>query len=102
MDSHALSPFGSDLKAYILEVTRTWPVQHKFSDVVHFVSGTLIIFTQGNGTKIQSKQFSEFGYQTRKGHGKLILLPRLARFTTIWNLLGIKTGNYISHILVIQ
>ena len=34
MDSHTLSPlsFGSDFKAYILEATRTWQVQHEFSD----------------------------------------------------------------------
>ena len=32
MDSHALRPFGSDLKAFILEVTKAWHVQHEFSD----------------------------------------------------------------------
>ena len=32
MDSHARSPFGSDLKAYTLEATRTWHVQNEFSD----------------------------------------------------------------------
>ena len=32
MDSHALSPFGSDLKAYVLEATKTWHVQHKLCD----------------------------------------------------------------------
>ena len=29
MDSHDLNPFGSDLKAYILEATRTWYVHHR-------------------------------------------------------------------------
>ena len=32
MDSHDLSPFGSDLKAYMLEATGTWYVRHEFSD----------------------------------------------------------------------
>ena len=32
IDSHALNPFGPDLKAYILEPTGTWHVQHEFSD----------------------------------------------------------------------
>ena len=32
MDSHDLSPFGSDLKAYILEASGTWYVHHEFSD----------------------------------------------------------------------
>ena len=32
MDSHDLSPFGSELKAYILEATRTWYAHHEFSD----------------------------------------------------------------------
>ena len=33
-------------------------------DLIHFVSGTMITFSQGDGTKIKSKQFSEFGSQT--------------------------------------
>ena len=32
MDSHDLSLFGSDLKACVLEATRTWYVHHEFSD----------------------------------------------------------------------
>ena len=32
MDSHDLSSFGSDLKAYIPEATTTWYVHHEFSD----------------------------------------------------------------------
>ena len=56
MDSHDLSPFGSDLKACILEVTRTWYVHHEFlvADVVQFVSGTMTTLSQRDGTKIKS------------------------------------------------
>ena len=32
MDSHALNPFASDLKAYILEATTTRHLQHELSD----------------------------------------------------------------------
>ena len=41
-----LSPFGSDLKAYILEATRTWHVQREFltEDLIQFVSGTMTTF----------------------------------------------------------
>ena len=33
-------------------------------DLVQFVSGTITNFSQGDGTKTKSKQFSEFGSQT--------------------------------------
>ena len=33
-------------------------------DLIQFVSGTMTTFSQGDGTKINSKQFSEFGSQT--------------------------------------
>ena len=32
MDSHDLSSFGSDLKAYTSEANTTWYVHHEFSD----------------------------------------------------------------------
>ena len=32
--------------------------------VIQFVFGIMITFSQGDATKIKSKQFSEFGYQT--------------------------------------
>ena len=56
MDSHDLSPFRSDLKAYVLEATGTWYVNHEFliADVIQFVSGTMTTFSQGDGTKIKS------------------------------------------------
>ena len=34
------------------------------ADVIWFVSGTIITFSQGGAAKIRSKQFSEFGFQT--------------------------------------
>ena len=56
MDSHDLSPFGSDLKAYILEATRTCYAHHDFliADVIQFVFGTMTTFLQGDETKIKS------------------------------------------------
>ena len=33
-------------------------------DLIQFVSGTITNFSQGEGTKIKSKQFSKFGSQT--------------------------------------
>ena len=33
-------------------------------DLIQFVSGTTTTFSQGDGTKIKSTQFSEFGSQT--------------------------------------
>ena len=46
MDSHELSTFGSDLKAYILEATRTWYVHHhQFSD---FKRDTVCIWYNDN------------------------------------------------------
>ena len=32
MVSHALSPVGSDLKAYILEAAKAWYSEHEFYD----------------------------------------------------------------------
>ena len=37
------------------------------ADVIQFVSGTITTFSQGNGTKTQSKQLLEFGSQTKAG-----------------------------------
>ena len=56
MDSHDLSSFGSDLKAYISEATTTWYVHHEFSDCR---CDTVCIwyndnFFVGDGTKIKS------------------------------------------------
>ena len=34
------------------------------ADVIQFVSGTMTTFSQGDGTKIKSKQFSVFSSQT--------------------------------------
>ena len=36
------------------------------ADVILFVSGTMTTFSQGDGTKIKPKQFSEFGSRTIK------------------------------------
>ena len=33
-------------------------------DLIQFVSGTMTTFSHGDGTKINLKQFSEFGFQT--------------------------------------
>ena len=54
---------GSYLKAYILEATSTWHIQHELSDCICDIvsSDTEISFSQGDATKIKSKQFSEFG-----------------------------------------
>ena len=58
MDSHDLSSFGSDLRAYISEAITTWYVHHQFSDcrcdTVCIDSGTMTTFSQGDGTKIKS------------------------------------------------
>ena len=57
---------GSDLKAYTLEATRTWHVQHEFSDFrcdIVFIRHKDNILTRGV-TKIKSKQFSEFRSRT--------------------------------------
>ena len=35
------------------------------ADVIWFVSGTAITFSQGGAAKIKSKQFSEFGSRTK-------------------------------------
>ena len=48
MDSHDLSSFGSDLKAYISEATMTWYIHHEFSDC------RCDTFSQGDGTRIKS------------------------------------------------
>ena len=66
MDSHTLSPFGSDLKAHVLEATTTWHVNRNFpiADVIHFVPFTITTFSQGDETKIKSKQFSVPGSRT--------------------------------------
>ena len=34
------------------------------ADVIQFVSGTVITFSQGGAAKIKSKQFSKFGSRT--------------------------------------
>ena len=56
MDSHALSPFGSDLKAYILEATVPGLGMSNMSflidDLIIFVSDTMTTFSQSDGTKI--------------------------------------------------
>ena len=67
MDSHALNPFGSHLKAYILEATGLSMSSMSFliEDVIQFVSCTMTTFSQDDGTKIKSKQFSaQFDSQT--------------------------------------
>ena len=68
MESDALSPFGSDLKVYILEATRTWHGQHEFSDCRCYIACILhnnnVLMRGGeDATKIKSKQFSQFGYR---------------------------------------
>ena len=63
MDSHALNPFGSDLKAsQKLPGLGMSNMSFLTEDLIQFVSGTT--FSQGDGTKINSKQFSEVGSQT--------------------------------------
>ena len=59
-------PFGSDLKAYILKLLGLGMSNMSFliEDLIQFVSGTMTPFLQGDGTKIRSNQFSEFGSQT--------------------------------------
>ena len=59
-------PFGSDLKAYILKLLGLGLSNMSFliEDLIQFVPGTMTPFLQGNGTKIRSNQFSEFGSQT--------------------------------------
>ena len=56
MNSHDLSPFGSDLKAYILEATGLSMSIMNFliADVIQFVSGTMTnVLTRGwNKTQI--------------------------------------------------
>ena len=57
---------GSDLKAYISEATRTWHVQHEFSDCrcdIVFVRHKDNFLTKC-AAKIKSEQFSEFGSGT--------------------------------------
>ena len=56
MDSHDLSPFGSDLNDCILEAAGTEYAHRDFliADVEQFVSGTMATFSQGDGTKIKS------------------------------------------------
>ena len=56
MDSHALSPFGSDLPGHGMS-----NMSVLIEDLIQFVSGTMTTFSQGDGTKIKSKQFLEFG-----------------------------------------
>ena len=34
------------------------------SGMIYFVSGTMIIFSQGGAAKTKSRQFSEFGFRT--------------------------------------
>ena len=58
--------FGSfclDLKAYILKVTRICMSNINFliADVIQFASGITTTLSQGDGIKIKSKRFSEFG-----------------------------------------
>ena len=55
MDAHALSPFGSDLKACILEASRTWHVQNEFSDCRcdTVCICTMTTFPQVDGRKIK-------------------------------------------------
>ena len=58
---------GSDLKACMLEATRTWHVQHEFSDCrcdIVFIRYKDNFLTRG-ATKIKSTQFSEFGSRTQ-------------------------------------
>ena len=43
-------------------------------DLIQFVFGTMTTFSQGDGTKINSRQFSEFGSQTDKSLIDFILL----------------------------
>ena len=63
MDSHALNPFGSDLKATSWKLPGLGMSNITFltEDLIQFVSGTITTFLQGDGTKINSKHFSEFG-----------------------------------------
>ena len=62
-----LALVGSDLKAYILEATRTDMFNMNFliAYVIQFSSDTRITLSQGNATKIKFKQFSEFDSKTR-------------------------------------
>ena len=45
MDSYALSPFGSDIKTFVVEATKTWHIQHEFSDCSF---GTVCIWCNDN------------------------------------------------------
>ena len=47
------------------------------ADMIWFVSGTMITFSQGGAAKIESKQFSEFGSQTKQGAYFLVHLIEL-------------------------
>ena len=49
-----------------MDATETWHIQHQFliADVIQFVSGTMITFSQRGAAKIKSNQFSEFGSRT--------------------------------------
>ena len=64
MYSHAQSPFGLDLKTYILEATRTVRLGVSSMNFL-IVSGTMVSFSQGDGTEIKPKQFSAFGSRTK-------------------------------------
>ena len=44
------------------------------ADVISFVYGRMITFSQGGAAKIQSEQFSEFGFRTMSGHHIIIIL----------------------------
>ena len=45
MDSHALSPFGSDLKAYKLHGLGMPNMNFLTADVIQFLSGTMTTFS---------------------------------------------------------
>ena len=54
-------------------------------DVIQFVSGTMITFSQGGVAKIESKQFSDFGSRTKHAEGKLRCLTSRRSFATKTN-----------------
>ena len=60
MFSHVLSPFVLILKAYILEATRAWHIQHEFFDCkcdIVCIWGTMITFSQGGAAKSNPSSF---------------------------------------------
>ena len=61
---------SSDLKAYILEATKTWHGKHELSDCL-----CDIVLTQEDARNIKVKQFLEFGSQTTRA----LLMSRFAQ-----------------------